>query len=54
MKEQIHWDFQQKLRLAILFKKMIVVFLEEMHYGFLIVKIGLQMVIGHRQNIHQL
>ena len=28
--------------------------LEEVHYGFFIVEMGLQMIIGHRHNIHQL
>lgn len=37
-----------------MFKKMIVVHLEEVHYGYLIVKMDLQMVIGHKHNIHQL
>ena len=54
MKEQILWEFQKKLKLAINLKKMIVVFLKEVHYGFFIIKMGLQMIIGHRQNIHQL
>ena len=54
MKEQILWDFQQRLRLASLFSKMIVVLLEVVHYGFLIVEMGLQMIIGHRHNIRQL
>ena len=46
-------DYQQKLGVTIVFLKMIVIYLKEMHYGFSIVQRGLQMVIGYRENIHQ-
>ena len=38
MKGKFLWNLKHKLRLAIMFSKMIVVFLEEVHYGFLLLK----------------
>ena len=39
-----------ELKLDTMFSKVIIILLEEVHHGLLIVKIGLQMVIGHIQN----